>query len=91
MIPCKLSKFARISGRPNGDSPTGPIEEGYHIEGSFASLPEPGLPFYVQRTKRMDVEVDGVFRTSPVESVTRLDEKNYNIKTQNSIYRLEIL
>jgi hypothetical protein len=68
----------------------------YEVVGDIQEIPEVGELLFISRTERNGVEIYGHFRTSKIkticENVNKFGETEwYDVITQNSIYRLEIL
>lgn len=83
-FPTSLDKNPQEPFNKCGESPW--ID--YTIEGETKSLPEIGKHFVVQRNKRNNVEISGIFTTSKVTSIKNLDGY-IEFQTTNSIYKLE--
>jgi hypothetical protein len=92
-IHAKLTKVSTLPGAtvdPFGARGQGPIGQDYYVKGYYLDSPTIGQPFYMTRYNSNGVEVDGLFRTSPVESVDKVDD-HIVFRTMNSTYRLEAL
>jgi hypothetical protein len=63
----------------------------YSVEGEIDQLPELDKSFSFCRTKRNGIEVFGYYSTSPIQSIKKINDKEYNLETLNSIYKLELL
>lgn len=91
----RLTKLTRLPDRPNGDlySVDGhsSITEGYTILGTIDRMPKVGERFLVARTERNGIQMLGDFSTSPVVAIELEDDLVVVFKTQNSIYRMDIL
>ena len=85
-------RVTKVQGLLAGESPTGPLERGYQIEGIPAEAPMLDEPYVVYRDKRKGVQKLGLFTTTPVVAhVIKKDGSEY-IRTQSgSVYCIEAL
>ena len=65
-----------------------PLE--YEIVGEVGSMPKVGFVFSGIRTIRNGIEMPGIFQLTRIKEITE-EEGKYILKTQNSVYKMEIL
>lgn len=58
----------------------------YTVEGSLLSQIRPNIRIVMLRTKRNDVERDGIFTSSPIKRI-----EGDKIYTENSVWQIEVL
>lgn len=67
----------------------------YEVIGHIDEIPQVGETLHMARSHRNGVEIGGYFRSSRIEEVSKNIYKwtgvDYDLITQNSIYKLEIL
>lgn len=94
-IHISLTKLSRLPDCPNGvlvtEGGESSIEVDYTIRGHYYEAPKRGQPFVVSRYERNGVPIYGVFTTSPVQLISRNDNGDLGIKTENSIYLMKTL
>lgn len=86
----QLTKISTLPGAtvdPFGARGNGPIEDGYFVLGYYVEPPTIGQPFVMSRYNSNGLEIDGFFRTSPVEDVSPTTD-GYVFRTANSTYRI---
>ncbi len=82
-------KILRVRATKVGEKNLG-LDMGYCIEG-FAALPKAGHGWVVDRYMRNNTESDGIFRTSPVQSLDYNNPDEILVRTENSTWLVHVL
>lgn len=74
----------------SGDNEKSPPVE-YWITGYINEIPQIGKSISVGRTSRNGVDITGLFHSSPIAKIKKINDKKSLLFTRNSVYCIEYI